>query len=207
MTIPQINISQLDPASPIDSNNDLLLVRQGLNDRKATVDQINNLRLSAFNPLPGSLQSTDVFLVGRNVAGQYQNYLATPQSIGFYAGTVCYFWMASAPVGWTIVPNSGDRVLATALPGGASYQYNTVGLQGTWQQENHVLTIAEMPAHNHTFPMYETTSTNNKVKVGPGKNDIRDTIPTSTVGGNQGHNHGSTWRPAALVGILCQKVA
>jgi hypothetical protein len=78
----------------------------------------------------------------------------------FPAETKMYFYQNTAPIGWSIVSVT-DKLLAVK---GGSAAYNTTGgsTAGTWTQpshvhatQGHVLTIAEMPSHNHTG----TTST------------------------------------------------
>lgn len=236
--LPPITIPELAPAGPIDFNQDELLLRQGLTDKRVTAGQLTNLRLEAFSPLNSAIISSDVILVGRNDGGgNYINYRATPQSLGFLVDnggypTVMWFFMQVAPLGWTVVPTTGDKVLATALPGGQSYQYTTPGFQGTWQQENTSLTITQIPSHSHYMdtgifsPIGQSTSSS---KVANAQNAAIHTryVPSFPTGGNgstqqtssgnnlapnnslpaaDGHNHGSTWRPAAAVGIICQKV-
>jgi hypothetical protein len=219
--LPPITIPDLDPAGPIDFNNDLLLVRQGLNDKKATASQISNLRLNTFSDLPGQVQATDKIIVGRNDgAGGYTNYIADPRSIGFLVNTVCYFYMSSAPLTWTIVPNSGNKLLAVADNTGNLYSGGGGGtFQGTWQQTDTILSIEQIPAHSHAVLTYnnfgsfgnEFTSVKrfgNSLTIitnptgGSGSTTAQSTVPP---GATLGHNHGNSWRPAAAVGILCRK--
>lgn len=163
--LPPILIPELDPAGPIDYDNDYLVIRQDLNDKKVTPGQLSNLRLQSFDPLPSPITSADVIIVGRNDGmGNYINYRATPQSLGFLTNneqgfnqpTTCFFWMLTAPLGWVTVQGIGDRVLAVAdLNGNPLYQYTAPGVAGTWQQSdvNGVagtgLTITQIPNHNH----------------------------------------------------------
>lgn len=174
--------------------------------------------------------------------------ILTKADFGTGAGTVCqgndarlgveipsgskvWFWQATAPTGWTIDATAADAVLA--VKGGLSSYGVDGGLQaGTWSQPNHthtglshshttgdhVLTIAEMPAHTHTYTKESTPighSGGNSVGVYPA------TYNTGSTGGNKAHNHGATstiatdttgasatantWRPLAQVGIICTK--
>ncbi len=80
--------------------------------------------------------------------------LLTKYDIGTGAGTVCagndsrlmpsgarmWFHMNVAPVGWTIIPGLGDRVLSVA-GGTAAYNVAGGGVAGTWVQ----------PSHNHSM--------------------------------------------------------
>jgi len=159
--------------------------------------------------------------------------ILTKADFGTGAGTVCqgndarldveiasgskvWFWQATAPTGWTIDASAADAVLA--VKGGLSSYGVDGGLRaGTWSQLNHthttgdhVLTVAEMPAHTHTYTKESTPiahSGGNSVGVYPA------TYNTGSTGGNQAHNHGetgaaapaNTWRPLAQVGIICTK--
>lgn len=207
MSLPPITIPALSAAGPIDYLNDLLLIRQGLNDRKVTVGQIANPRLGSMSLLSGQVVASDLLLVARDNGTGYENYTIPPQYLGFLNGTVAWFWQASAPLGWSVVPNSGDKVLATALPGGASYQYNAFGYQGDWQQQDHTLTIAQMPSHDHSIQKSSANSSSlstNYLRAGDSSGNIGFATTNST-GSTEGHNHGNEWRPSAAVGILCVK--
>jgi len=173
--------------------------------------------------------------------------ILTKADFGTSAGTVCqgndarlgveiatgskvWFWQATAPTGWTIDTSAADAVLA--VKGGLSSYGVDGGLQaGTWSQTNHthtglshshttgnhVLTIAEMPAHTHTYG--GAISGPWTYQGGPGIYPA--TLNTGSTGGNKAHNHGATstiatdttgasatantWRPLAQVGIICTK--
>ncbi len=224
-----IELPDLSPAGPIDPVNDLVLVRQGLSDRKATVAQISNVAFATYAVLGTPLKASDVLLVGVNDGlGGYQNYAINPQQLGFLAGTISWFFQNSAPNGWQIVAGSGDRVLGTV---GGGQAYSSAGLQGTWQQgdvsgvPNNGLTIDQIPNHQHwgqwgqgqsdTQPRYLR---GNKSLPSSGNPRYSNTAILGIVGGlgDPGshdafgacnpHNHGSVWRPAAAVGIICQKL-
>lgn len=222
--LPPITIPDLDPAGPIDFDNDLLLVRQGLNDKKATAAQISNLRLNTFLTLPAPVVPSDRIIIGRNDGlGGYTNYIADPRSIGFLKDTVCYFYMSSAPLTWTIVPNSGNKLLAIADNTGNLYSGGGGGtFQGTWQQTDTILNIEQIPAHTHSAIVYKNHSgtlaglfsanqleTNKNIANTHATGGAGSTISNSTdpSGATLGHNHGSAWRPAAAVGILCKKTS
>lgn len=133
------------------------------------------------------------------------------------SGSSMWFYQDTAPVGWSLIA-AADSLLA--VKGGAN-AYNVAGGNnvGTWVQPNHLhtttghaLTIAEMPSHTHDRPnrysmlsdwagglYYSPYATN--------------TVPTSSTGGGNAHDHGNTgnsatpntWRPQAYVGILARK--
>lgn len=204
MSLPPITIPLLDPAGPIDPNNDLLLIRQGLNDRKITAGNLNNPILGNLQMLPGQLISSDVLLIGRNNGAGYDNYIMPPQYLGFLNGTNCYFYQATAPLGWTVIPNTGDKILACSVPGGTLYNGAAAGTQaGTWQQTEHVLTIAQIPSHNHNIQIRQNNNLGNFVAMA--SNTGVGVGSTEFQGGGLGHHHGQTWRPLANIGILCSK--
>lgn len=223
----QVQIPDLNPAGPIDPN-DLMLVRQGIMDVKATVAQISQINFATYTISSSPLSSTDVLLLGRNDgSGGYQNYAINPQQLGFLPGARTWFYTNVAPLGWSIVPNTGDRVLGTV---GGVQAYSSTGLHGNWQQDDvggipgNGLTIEQIPNHQHwgQFGREQTKSkatylrgteklpdsgnpryTNNAILgiVGgygdPGSHDVfGQCLP---------HSHGNTWRPAGVIGIICQK--
>ncbi len=209
MTSP-VTIDQLDSATmPIDPDNNLLLIRQGLNDRKVLAGQLSNPSLGSLSMLPSQLVASDVLLVGRYNGSTYDNYIVPPQYLGFLNNIKMWFYEATAPLGWTIIPATGDRLLAVAT---VSLPYDGVwgGSQsGDWQQKDHELTKEQMPVHSHTMRYtVDAGSGNNRVARARTEN-ASSTFTTDSEGGldgvTQGHNHGSSWRPAANVGILCVK--
>ncbi len=206
MSFPPITIPELDPASTIDPANDLILVRQGLNDRKATLAQINNFDFSNFSTTPNAPLANDVFLVGRDVGGgNYQNYKMLATDVAFLAGTRTWFYSQNAPTGWSVVTGQGDSVLAVISNSGTGI-YNNAGLHGTWVQPNHTLTEDEMPAHTHNVRCFSTLSADYNNKLGSGRSDRYQLTQTESKGGGLPHNHGSAYRPYAACGRICEKL-
>jgi len=206
MSFPPITIPELDPASTIDPANDLILVRQGLNDRKATVAQLNNFDFGTFSTATNAPLANDVFLVGRDVGGgNYQNYKMLATDVAFLAGTQMWFYSQNAPAGWSIVAGQGDRVLAVISNSGTGI-YNNAGQHGTWQQDNHTLTELEMPIHTHGVEVHATLSSVSDLKLGSGKNSVSGVQQSLPAGGGIGHNHGNSFRPAACCGRICVKL-
>lgn len=214
MSLPPITLPQLDPAGATDPQNDLMLIRQGFNDRRITLGQILTVRLAGLSYLPSPLTQNDVILVGRPSGGEYTNYLLRPQNIGFLSGTRTWFWQSSAPLGWSLVVPQGDMLLATGAQGGAFYQYNANnrgGVDGTWQQTGHAITKAQMPSHKHELQVNRSSTgrVGQETKFNAGSihseksGVLLDHIFSE--GGDQPHDHGWTWRPQALVGVLCNK--
>lgn len=103
--------------------------------------------------------------------------------------------------GWTIdAATPTDKVLA--LRGG---NYGASGgvlstSPASWTQPSHVLTIAEMPVHDHTYTRYVGLIPTG----GPGVGGWKDTTTedTSETGSDNSHNHGTSYRPYAAVGTL-----
>jgi hypothetical protein len=211
MSFPPITIDDLDSAGPIDFDNDLMLIRQGLNDKKVTPNQINNFKLENFTTLPSKLVATDVILVGRNNGSGYDNYISDPRRLGFLSGVTMWFYcdLADVPLYWSSQSSLGDRVLAVKGPVNSG-SYQNQGLQGTWQQTGHAITIAQMPAHSHTIKGMRSGESST-ARVGRGSSTQSDFyeypagIAIGETGGSQMHDHGNTWRPAAAVGLVCLK--
>lgn len=224
-----IEIPDLSPAGPINASTDLVLIRQGLSDRKATVAQIANIDFSIYTFLASPLKDTDALLVGVNDGlGAYQNYAINPQKLGFLSGTTMWFYQNTAPLGWQIVVGTGDRVLGTV---GGSQAYSSAGLQGTWQQgdvsgiPNLGLDVKQIPNHQHwgrwgenqsdsqpkflrgtrSFPSGGNPQYTETAILGV-VNGAGDIPSHDAFGACDPHNHGSVWRPSAAVGIICQKI-
>lgn len=216
--LPPITIPELDPATAIDFNNDQVLLRQGLNDRRATLDQINTFRLENYPTLTSQLVASDVILIGRNNGGgSYINYTADPRRLGFLVGVSMYFYCDTnqAPLYWQNIPSLGNRVLAVkansaasgGAGGGANSAYTNWGLQGSWNLPDHQLTIAEMPNHRHEVNGTGATSGTGNLTRGYRETNSQPSRPwnTRSTGGDGAHNHGNSFRPLAAVGLICIK--
>ncbi len=223
MSLPPITINQLDPAGPIDFDNDLLIIRQNLNDKKATPSQVSKMRLNTLPTLPSPVTPSDLFLVSRDIgAGVYENYSTSSNNIGFYSGTVMWFYTNSSAAipGWTPLAGVADRILG--VKGGSTYTTGGTS-SGTWTQPGWALTVEQMPAHIHTTRMSDKpagSKYNNK--EGTMSYDSASNwanVPSKTTGGPGStpegsaaalgsaaeHFHGSDWRPLAAVGMLFTK--
>ena len=228
----QVQIPDLSPAGPIQPT-DLILLRQGIVDVKATVAQISQIIFSTYTISATPLSATDVLVFGKNNGdGTYSNYALNPQQIGFLENTITWFYQSTAPLGWQIVPGTGDRILGTVLTGGGVNTYNATGLQGTWQQRDvsgevgNGLTVTQIPNHQH-WGQWGQDQSDSKPSYLRGNRSL-PTAPnprytTSAILGIVGgagdvpshdafgvcdpHNHGNNWRPAATIGIICRKIA
>ena len=133
-------------------------------------------------------------------ADRLNNLTAIPDYVE--SGTDMWFYADSAPTGWTLQTDLGDTVLA--IKGGDTY---TTGAQvaGTWTQPDHTLTIDEMPSHSHTYTAPNDPENKRSTNGSSCVTSISATSSTSSVGQDQAHNHGDSWRPLARVGIICKK--
>ncbi len=233
MTSP-IEISDLDPAVTIDPANDLVIVRQGITDKKVTVAQINQVSFASLAISGTPLTATDVLMFGQNDGlGGYQNYAINPQQIGFLTGVRAWFYQATAPLGWQIVPGTGDRVLGVSVPAGSLYNGAAPGtLTGTWQQGDvsgvpgNGLTVDQIPNHQHwgQFGSFHNSATSKYIygatqqaSTGNPRYGVNvvlgivggagDTPSHDSFGACNPHNHGSSWRIASCVGIVCEKIS
>jgi hypothetical protein len=198
-----VNMASLSPATLAEVNDSSaeVLLRSSLTDYRASVNLIRNLNLSIYTPLSSAV-SNDLMVIQRGSV----NYSIQFNQVGFLKGTKMWFY-GTAPSGWQIVTGTGNAVCACA-DGTTPGQYSGInpGFQGgTWTQSNATLTIDQIPAHSHAVTIYPTLSTVSDLKLGSGKNTSIGTSQTSTVGGGQPHNHGSSWRPFANVGSICIK--
>lgn len=194
-----IEIQNLPSASSPLNGSAYVPIKDGLTDKKATITQLRQIDISALTNLDSPL-ANDLVMIGRGS----DTYRTRFDKVGLVKGTRAWFYQDVAPSGWTIFPGVSDCLLA--VKGGSTYT-NGGTVQGTWQQEDHILTEAEMPEHNHTFNLADTNSSSAGARrARAGENTILGAFgSTGTAGSNDGHNHGNTWRPLSAVGIVCQK--
>lgn len=218
-----VELSDLPVASSA-LNGDLVLLRKGLTDYQCAVSLIRNINVASLSSLPGGTsQSTDLFLISRTISGTPQNFQIPFTQVGFPKGTRMWFWMGAPPLGWSIINNTGDRLLAVASQdagysgGGGSSQ------TGTWQQTATALTVKQIPNHQH-FMRGGSPSDNSNNKFMEGARNPTGVSPAysnvaclgivggegdvpghDAFGGCQTHNHGDSWRPLANVGVLGNK--
>lgn len=208
--------------SPV--NGDLMLVRKGLTDYQTTVGAIRNINVNALGSLPnGTPDATDAFLINRNIAGTPTNFQIPFFQVGFLKSTKMWFWQGAPPVGWSIINGTGDRLLAVAS-NDAGYSGGGGGaVSGTWQQTGTVLTVLQIPNHQHFMRGGSNSDNNNNIFMEGARTPSGVTPAYSSqaclgiVGGKgdvpshdafngcDPHNHGSVWRPLANVGVLGNK--
>lgn len=212
MSVP-VQLSDLPVASSA-TDSDLTLLRKGLTDYQCAVELIRQINIAAFDILPnGYANATDLFMIAR--AGS--NYQIQFSQVGFLKGTKMYFYGA-APTGWSIVPGTGDKLLAVSDLI-TKYATGTPGTQqGTWQQHGvgggvpgGGLSVAQLPPHQHYIPTGKSSTgeTQNPQLAARGKTIESPKIVTDNGSSNglqgQPHNHGNSWRPAANVGCIAVK--
>ena len=121
--------------------------------------------------------------------------------------TKCIFKQDASPTGWTFLAEDNDRVFMN------TDSYTEGGdTGGNWTMEGmtidgHQLTEDEMPTHVHGLPRFWAETGGHAFQSGAGliNHDNEDTEET---GADQEHDHGitnSTWRPAYVKVITCQK--
>lgn len=183
---------------------------------RATVKQVQGIAIQNLTWLPDQMTVGDVFYVAQSGINKSCSY----ENITFASGVRIWILAENYPSGWSLVPNTGDRLLA--IKGGS--KYTTAGADGgTWLTEGvnggvpgGALTIEQIPAHRHrghktkehpssSEPDTDKDALRGKVKEDDSVFKFRyvDSEPT---GGNQPHNHGNTWRPRAQVGIIIEKI-
>lgn len=114
------------------------------------------------------------------------NYLA--------AGTIKPFGQSSAPTGWTKKTDWTNNSMLVYTTGSIS-SGGSDDPTSTWTTaisvDNHTLTIAEMPAHTHSYTRYSSLTS---FAVGTPNNHFINTTSANTgnTGGDSGHNHGVT---------------
>lgn len=210
MTSPQVQITDL-PSTGSVSDVDYTILRKGLQDFKVAVGLLRQIDVSAY-PLINTPSASDLMLINRGGS----NYSVRFDRVGFVAGTTMWFYQDVLPLGWETIDAAGDALLGVV---GGTNKYQSYGLKGEWQQPGHALTIDQMPAHSHrAFKTKETTGSSNRLGPVRGKELDPGNFQTESTGGEgstaeigQGkpalpHNHGSTWRPLANVGLLGRKM-
>lgn len=196
------------PSATSVSDSDYMLVNSGGLDKKCTAQQARAINIAGYPTL--SSPSASDYLAISSGGSLYKSRF---DAVGFVAGTTCYFYQNTAPSGWNIVTGVSDGLLAVKSDSG---EYQTAGVEGgTWQQEDHTLTAAEMQHYHPAFFGSNETVANSggtgndsyAYKIGGGFASIRGGLIDQSFVTATGHNHGDSWRPKAFVGILCYKAS
>jgi len=162
------------------------------NTTDAVAMDINDVR-DAIEALAIKVGSTDSGVTA-SLDYKVNNFFATGRKLWLYENT--------APTGWTYQSGLTDVVLAVK---GGSNAYNANGgtSAGTWTQPDHSLTIPEMPPHDHSIAF----SRSGYAGAGGALERFCSNSDTDTgiQGSGDDHNHGTTYRPAATIGIIVAK--
>jgi len=123
-----------------------------------------------------------------------KNFISSGRKVWVYAD--------AAPTGWTVYSTAADCVIAVK---GGTEGYNQTGgtgtLYGSWTQPSHTLTEAEIPSHYHSMGAIAGNYSYGADLGGAGSTARN----TGSTGGGGAHNHGTTYRPYAAVGIIIEK--
>jgi len=137
-------------------------------------------------------------------------------------GTRMIFYQAAAPTYWVVIENVGDHLVAISdtvnkyrgYDGGGIISIEVVNSH-THTMPGHQLTVAEMPSHKHYYPGTLISSPIIPAEWSTdadGLNSTEMNPDSGTNGGSQSHDHGvnssqalTTWRPQAIVGVVCEK--
>ncbi len=207
------------PVASVAVDGDLMLLRKGLTDYQINVTAIRAINLSVY-PSLASAVGNDIMLIQRTSS----TYSIRFDQVGLLKGARIWFYLGSAPSGWAIVPNTGDRLLAVTSGSGVNrYNNASAGTQsGSWQQEGvgggnpgGGLNINQIPNHYHQVNASSDNTSSNVNFCRSGKSDHNiGTFSSSGVIGSTNdlstnaclpHNHGNSWRPSANIGIICEK--
>lgn len=210
-----VQLSDLPVASSA-ADADLMLIRNGLTDYQIAVSLVRSINIPGFSNLPSNYAvDSDYLMINRGSV----NYKITYGQVGFAKGTKMWFYNTTPPTNWSLIENTGDRLLAVS-DSTSKYKGLTPGQSGgTWQQEGvgggtpgGGLSVAQLPPHQHRVPVGKETagSSINPGLATRGKKFDADVTLTSYDGSENGllgspHNHGNLWRPLANIGLLANK--
>jgi len=164
------------------------------------VDNVNDVQAVDINDVQDAIEALETKVginssaVTASIDYKVNNFFATGRKVYLYENT--------APTGWSITAVT-DKVLAVK---GGSDAYNATGgtTAGTWTQPGHSLTAAELAPHTHTIPTTFGSGAGSGPQNASPSLQITPTT-TSSTGSGTAHNHGTTHRPYAAVGIICTK--
>lgn len=200
MTSP-VQLSDLDVAPSADDA-DVTLLRKGLTDYQCPVNLIRTINVPAL-VTASSINSTDYMILSQGGTNKKIFFSQT----GFLKATQMWFYQNVAPALWSIIPGTGDRLLAVK---GGSTNYNIPGgsqnLFADWLIPGTTLTIDQIPAHTHGYSVFKSDIDGNlSKKISSTNRSTSNHTETESTGGGQAHTHPASYRPAANVGIICVK--
>lgn len=156
---------------------------------KSTFPNING----AVNPTPTELN----YLVGVTSAIQTQLNALTSALAGkasMPAGTVCLFYQAAAPTGWTKITTQNNKALRVVSGSGGSAggsqpfttAFASQVVSGSIGYHN--LTVAELPPHTHDILLSDNEMGTGRTTEGSGTAGGRK-WQTESTGSGDGHSH------------------
>jgi hypothetical protein len=175
----------------------------------------NKAAMDALSPVNGSISiRSDVANPGIHA---YNGATWGQVATRIPASTAMVFHQAAAPSGWVADETKNDRLLHVVTV--ASGVGGTVHATGTWtieeivtdqETDDHTLTTADIPAHNHSVPDSQGSPGSGLVFLRANTGPIGD-VSTGSTGDGGAHSHDltfiDTWRPAATQVIICTKAA
>ena len=121
-------------------------------------------------------------------------------------GTKMAFFQAAAPYGWTQDLSHDDKMLRVVAGAGGGSGGTDSPISHFHTGGDHVLTIAEMPAHSHSYSsgVFQEDRVDGNSEWGT---QWESGKTTGSKGGNQPHNHGDTdpYQPKYIDVIVCTK--
>ena len=120
--------------------------------------------------------------------GSEQATAATAAAAAFPTGTVMLFAQTTAPTGWTKSTAHNDkalRVVSGTAGSGGSVAFTTAFASRS--VDNHTLTVAQMPSHNHSILQIGSGFAARSVAGGSADGS---TTNTNATGGGGAHSHG-----------------
>ncbi|MFT4068928.1 hypothetical protein [Paraburkholderia sp.] len=141
---------------------------------------------------------------GAQPAGNY----STAGTLDAPSGTRMSFHQATAPTGWVTDSTINNHTCLYSPSGG---QINTSGRLGYlsfvsagWASDSHSLTVAEIPAHTHSFAMFAGSGGNSGPQSTIAGNAQIVTTDGGT-GGGGGHTHTITQQFQYITMCIAQK--
>lgn len=121
----------------------------------------------------------------------------------FPAGTKMVFAQAAAPTGWTQDVANNDMMLRLVSAAGGGTGGSASPIVGPSITSGHAITIAEMPAHTHSYT-HASASGGGIALAGGDVAVVADT--TGSTGGGGAHTHAiPAWSPKYIDVIICTK--
>lgn len=112
------------------------------------------------------------------------------------SGTVMLFFQAAPPTGWTQVAANDNHMLriVSGTGGGVGGTDSPISFSTSHNHStpDHVLTLAEIPAHNHSIASRSNNNGGNGYVEDADASGTARTMSTGSSGSGNAHNHGNT---------------